>query len=167
MLQNPVLLNMVLESPQIKPMLDANPQLRSIFSNPQMLQSLLNPQFLQGAMNMIGTGNLSLGLNSNLNTNLNTNSNTEPINQPTSDENTSQQTNTQNTNTNNPFGMPFLFNGQNVNNQSNVDLKEKYKEQNQKLKEMGFINDELNFQILAKVNGNVDLAVERLLNMLN
>lgn len=32
---------------------------------------------------------------------------------------------------------------------------------------MGFINDELNFQILAKTGGNVDAAVERLLNMLN
>jgi len=32
---------------------------------------------------------------------------------------------------------------------------------------MGFINDELNFQVLAKTMGNVDAAVERLLGMLN
>ncbi len=49
----------------------------------------------------------------------------------------------------------------------NVDPKIKYKEQNEKLKDMGFINDELNFEVLAKVNGNVDAAVERLLNMFN
>lgn len=53
----------------------------------------------------------------------------------------------------------------NVNN--SVDIKEKYKEQNQKLKEMGFINEDLNFQTLEKTMGNVDAAVERLLNMLN
>lgn len=49
----------------------------------------------------------------------------------------------------------------------NVDPKEKYKEQNQKLKDMGFINDELNIQVLIKTGGNVDAAVERLLNMFN
>ena len=40
-------------------------------------------------------------------------------------------------------------------------------EQNEKLKDMGFINDDLNFEVLAKTNGNVDAAVERLLNMFN
>jgi hypothetical protein len=30
---------------------------------------------------------------------------------------------------------------------------------------MGFNNEELNFQALAKTGGNVDAAVERLLNM--
>ncbi len=48
-----------------------------------------------------------------------------------------------------------------------MDPKEKYKEQNKKLKEMGFINDELNIKALEKTGGNVDAAVERLLNMLN
>lgn len=47
------------------------------------------------------------------------------------------------------------------------DPKELYKDQNQQLKDMGFINDELNFQVLAKTFGNVDAAVERLLNMMN
>jgi len=32
---------------------------------------------------------------------------------------------------------------------------------------MGFINDEVNFQVLAQTYGNVDAAVERLLNMMN
>ncbi len=48
-----------------------------------------------------------------------------------------------------------------------MDPKEKYKEQNNKLKEMGFINDELNIKALEKTEGNFDAAVERLLNMLN
>lgn len=47
------------------------------------------------------------------------------------------------------------------------DPKELYKEQNKTLKDMGFINEELNFQVLAQTFGNVDAAVERLLNMMN
>jgi hypothetical protein len=31
---------------------------------------------------------------------------------------------------------------------------------------MGFLNEDLNFEVLKKTNGNVDLAVEQLLNML-
>ena len=49
----------------------------------------------------------------------------------------------------------------------NVNPREAYKEQNEKLKEMGFINEEANFNALGKTQGNVDAAVERLLNMLN
>lgn len=49
---------------------------------------------------------------------------------------------------------------------SNVNPREAYKEQNERLKEMGFTNDDLNFEVLAKTGGNVDAAVERLLNML-
>lgn len=48
-----------------------------------------------------------------------------------------------------------------------VNPREAYKEQNAKLKEMGFINEDANYQALAKTGGNVDAAVERLLNMLN
>ena len=53
-----------------------------------------------------------------------------------------------------------------MNTNTNVDPKEAYKEQNQKLKDMGFLNEELNFDILKQTNGNVDLAVEKLLNLL-
>ena len=44
---------------------------------------------------------------------------------------------------------------------------EAFKDQNQKLKDMGFTNDDLNFEVLKITGGNVDAAVERLLNMLN
>jgi len=49
----------------------------------------------------------------------------------------------------------------------NVNPREAYKEQNEKLKEMGFINEEANFNALSKTGGNIDAAVERLLNMLS
>jgi len=50
---------------------------------------------------------------------------------------------------------------------NNVNPREAYKEQNERLKEMGFINEDANFEALKKTGGNVDAAVERLLNMLN
>jgi hypothetical protein len=45
MLSDPNTMDMVLNNPQIKPLLDANPQMRAMMSNPQMLQ---------GAMSMMG-----------------------------------------------------------------------------------------------------------------
>jgi ubiquilin len=63
--------------------------------------------------------------------------------------------------------IPFyfsLFIGQ---PSSNQDPKEAFKDQNQQLKDMGFTNDDLNLEVLKQTGGNVDAAVERLLNMLN
>ena len=51
-------------------------------------------------------------------------------------------------------------------NDANVDYKEKYKDQLAQLKDMGFINEETNIQVLKQCSGNVQFAIERLLNML-
>ncbi len=42
-----------------------------------------------------------------------------------------------------------------------------FADQNQKLKDMGFINEDLNLEVLKQTGGNVDAAVEKLLNLLN
>lgn len=42
MLNNPNYLNMILESPQLKPLIDSNPQVRQMFQNPQAMQNILN-----------------------------------------------------------------------------------------------------------------------------
>ena len=55
--------------------------------------------------------------------------------------------------------------GINDNNDENVDYKEKYKEQLAQMKDMGFVNEETNIQDLKQCSGNVQFAVERLLNM--
>ena len=55
--------------------------------------------------------------------------------------------------------------GINENNDANVDYKEKYKDQLAQMKDMGFINEEANIQVLKQCSGNVQFAVERLLNM--
>merc|ERR1712032_751112 len=80
-------------------------------------------------------------------------------------QNTSSST-TQNQNAQNPNPNPNanMFGGLNLGNMgmgnmggnpvpSNVDPKVAYKDQNQQLKDMGFINEELNFQVLEKNYG--------------
>ena len=49
------------------------------------------------------------------------------------------------------------------NNGINIDYKEKYNKQLFQLKNMGFINEETNIQVLKKSNGNIDNAVDMLL----
>jgi ubiquilin len=190
MLNNPQVLNAILENPSIKPMLDSNPLMRSMLSNPQFLQTLMDPTVLQNMSNMMNTMNSSnTGFSfPNTNTSNTSSQNTQNTNSTTDSTNPSN-TSTNNTTSSIPtnpfsqgsfpfpmfnpgFGFPFMnmnsmnnFTNPLVNNQ-NIDPKEKYKEQNQKLKEMGFINDDLNIEVLTKTGGNIDAAVERLLNML-
>jgi ubiquilin len=48
----------------------------------------------------------------------------------------------------------------------NVDPKVKYANELESMKEMGFVNEETNIEALKSANGNVQAAIERLLNML-
>lgn len=65
------------------------------------------------------------------------------------------------------MGMGNVGNIGNTNtNDDNVDYKEKYKDQLAQLKDMGFINEEANIQVLKQCSGNVQFAIEKLLNML-
>lgn len=52
MLNDPNVLNAMMENPAIKPMLDANPMMRNIMSNPQFMKNLLNPQTIEMMKNM-------------------------------------------------------------------------------------------------------------------
>lgn len=64
-----------------------------------------------------------------------------------------------------PFGMQPQFNP--FMNQPPVNNpREAFREQLQKLNEMGFINEEANLKALQESVGNVDLAIEKLLRML-
>jgi hypothetical protein len=48
----------------------------------------------------------------------------------------------------------------------NQTPEERFKDQLEKLNDMGFTNKDVNIQILQQCNGNVDIAVERLLNLM-
>ncbi len=76
------------------------------------------------------------------------------------------QNNNNSNNGNSGNGENFSNIGINENNDENVDYKEKYKDQLAQMKDMGFVNEETNIQVLKQCSGNVQFAVERLLNML-
>jgi len=85
---------------------------------------------------------------------------------------------------NNPFGMPQqpmqygqmpMYNPNPMMNQNPMmfqqpqpvqNPEETYKSQLEQLEQMGFVNKELNIQVLNQTQGNVNAAVERLLNMM-
>lgn len=62
----------------------------------------------------------------------------------------------------NPYGGL----GGNQQAQDNTPPEEKYKDQLEQLNAMGFTNKEVNLQALQATGGNVEAAVERILNML-
>ena len=232
MINDPNIISAMLDNPQIKPLLDANPFMRSIMSNPEFLRNMLKPENIKAMQDMMqNRDNLINSLNNNTSTNNNNNNmnnnnnqnNMNNMNNPfmmnnpflmarmqqmlqnmnnrnnnNSNDNSSNTSNTNNTNNNNnninsnlfpnnngfgfnplfnPFMMnPFMMNpfgmGMNYNMNQNVnekeppleELKTKYAESNQKLKEMGFNNEEDNLKALYKTEGNLDAAVERLIN---
>ncbi len=143
---NPQMLQSMLNNPQIKPLLDQNPQLRTMMSNPDFLRTMMNPETLQGLSSMMG----GQGMGS-------------LMQQGFPSLNTSQTSNQGQQSLVNPLAG---LGGLGLNPYGNVNPREAYKDQNEKLKEMGFTNDDANFDALSKTGGNVDAAVERLLNML-
>ena len=168
LVQNPEMLQMALNSPQMRQMAQNNPQMQAILNNPQLMQQMLNPQTLRMMSNMFGGGN---------NNNNNNNSNNNNQQMPPIDF--SQMANL----FGNMGNMGDLFGnnsgagmgtgeenfsniGVNDNNDANVDYKEKYKDQLAQMKDMGFVNEETNIQVLKQCSGNVQFAVEKLLNML-
>ena len=48
----------------------------------------------------------------------------------------------------------------------NLPPRERYASQLTQMRDMGFTNEELNLQVLQQANGNVELAIERMLGML-
>ena len=164
MLQNPEMLQQALNSPQMRQMAQNNPQMQAILNNPQLMQQILNPQTLQMMSNMFGGGNNNSANNNNNN------------NQQMPQVDFSQMANMfgnmgglfgNNSGAGTGSGEENFSNiGINDNNDANVDYKEKYKDQLQQMKDMGFVNEETNIQVLKQCSGNVQFAIERLLNML-
>ena len=168
MLQNPEMLQMALNSPQMRQLAQNNPQMQAILNNPQLLQQILNPQTLQMMSNMFQS--MSGNNSSNNNNNNNNNGGQMPPFDFSQMANMMRLFGNQN---NNGGGSSGSGNGENFsnigindNNDANVDYKEKYKDQLAQMKEMGFVNEETNIQVLKQCSGNVQFAIERLLNML-
>ena len=183
MLQNPEMIQMALNSPQMRQMAQNNPMMQQMLNNPQLLQQMLNPQTLQMMSNLFQS--MGGGANNPNNTN-NNNTNNNPPQMPPFDfsqmagllgnmggmgglfGNPNNNNNAGNAGTGSGNGTNENFSniGINDNNDANVDYKEKYKDQLAQMKDMGFVNEETNIQVLKQCSGNVQFAVEKLLNML-
>lgn len=146
MLSDPDVINAMLNNPQIKPLLDANPMLREQFSNPEFIRSILNPDNLRMMQNM-QQGNY-MDNNPFMNNMMMNNNLYGGYYNPMM----------------NPFMNPMFpnYNTNNMPQMTNEQLKEKYKEQLSQLKDLGFDNEENNLKALVKSNGNVEAAVGRL-----
>ena len=162
-LNDPRSLEMILNSPEIRPLLEQNPQLRAMLQNPQARQLLLNPQLLQrvGGLGggLGGLGNLSgLSPSNTPNTRLGDlftqwmdgqrgSSGSQP---PRQEQPRIPQPNPQ------PVFQPV------PQPDPNVDYKEKYKEQIAQIKDMGIDDEEKIIDALKKCDGNVQYALNRL-----
>ena len=185
LLQNPDMIQMALNSPQMRQMAQNNPQMQAFLNNPQLIQQILNPQTLQMVGSLFGNNNnnnnngqnpqfdlsqmanmlggMDLGQLGGLFGNMNNNTNNNDSNNNTGNiESNSSNNNNNDTGNNENFSNI----GINDNNDANVDYKEKYKDQLAQMKDMGFVNEETNIQVLKQCSGNVQFAVEKLLNML-
>lgn len=157
MLGDPNVINAMLDNPQIKPLLDANPFLRQQMSNPEFLRNIFNPESLRMMRQLQENGpNLMGNPLENSGNNMGGMGGMNPYMNPLMF---------------NPYMNPMMgnfnypgggFGGMN-NNMTNEQLKEKYKNEIQQLKEMGFDNEENNLKALIKSNGNVEAAVGRLI----
>ena len=167
LIQNPEMIRMALNNPQTRQMAQNIPQTQALLNNPQIIQQILNPQMLQNMSNILsGMPNPQNNQNNNTSGTRNSNPNLNPL---------GLDINQLNKMLGNLQGMGGLGGTRNTGlgnnrgntrtNDDNVDYKEKYKDQLAQLKEMGFINEETNIQVLKRCSGNVQFAVERLINM--
>lgn len=178
-LDDPNVMNAMMQNPQIKAMCDMFPNVKDLMMNKEFMKKMLSPENLE-RIQRLQNGNASMAdLMGGLRVGNNTNNNNfgdlggglNPFGSMGM-----------------PMGNPFLMNpmfmggmggqpnlfGQGFNNNFNSNfnsnnmtpeqLKEKYKTQIASIKEMGFDKEEDIINALKKTNGNVDAAIERLIN---
>ena len=160
---NPEMIQQMMNNPAVAQMA------QQLFSNPQMLQDMIgnnpmlsqmvanNPQ-LQGILNNPDMIQQALGSFGGAGAN-------RPAGNPTP-ANTNAPAFDINSLLNNPMLAQQLGNNAvNLNQPPNQNYEELYKDQLKNLESMGFTNKDLNIDILKQCYGNVDAAVEKLLNL--
>lgn len=161
LLSNPDMLrNMISNNPMLSQMAQNNPQLRTMLDNPDMMRNMGQTMFGN-------TPNTSNTTPLNTNNNTGTQNNTTPNSNPQSNTTPPQMPNFGNMFQNMQGMNPGMFGqmGQGMNQPGNgVAPEERFKDQLKKLEEMGFPNKEVNLQLLAQFNGNVDLVINSLLS---
>ena len=151
MMDDPNIIDAMMENPQIKALCDMNPAIKSMITNKEFMKSMFSPENLEKMKN-IQEGNFNqpqfnpnLG---NINNNFNFNNNNNNFG----------------FNLFNPNMMNMNMNQNNSNNMTIEQLKEKYKNEIQAIKDMGFDNEEKIINALQKTNGNINASIERLIS---
>lgn len=137
MLSNPALIKAVIQSnPMLNQMAQQSPGIEAMFSNPEMMRSLLTPANLQTAQGFMQTMPPA-----SLQVDPLINHAPGSVGQIITD-------------------MAPKF------PDPTEDYKKNYATQLKSMKEMGFLNEEVNLEMLINTQGNVEAAIERLLSML-
>lgn len=140
MLSNPELLSQM--NPMMQQLFTNNPQLRTIMSNPELIRMLTNPQAIQAMMQLAamqragGSASLPGGFDFGMPGGV-------PSGVPT------------------PLATPAQ---PATPAPTQEELENRFSEQLTQLRDMGFIDTSRNIQLLLQTGGNVDIAVDRLLN---
>ena len=158
MMDDPNVIEAMMQNPQMKALCEINPGIKDLMTNKEFIKNMLKPENLE-AMKNLQEGNFNPNSVPNL-FNFPNNSNINNIN------------NNFGFNLFNPMmnplmmGQPNFFSQRNT-NMTKEQLKEKYKNEIQSIKDMGFDNEEKIINALQKTNGNINASIERLINNLD
>ena len=158
MMDDPNVIEAMMQNPQMKALCEINPGIKDLMTNKEFIKNMLKPENLE-AMKNLQEGNFNPNSVPNL-FNFPNNNNINNIN------------NNFGFNLFNPMmnplmmGQPNFFSQRNT-NMTKVQLKEKYKNEIQSIKDMGFDNEEKIINALQKTNGNINASIERLINNLD
>ena len=159
MIKDPSILEMIFMHPENQARIKNNHFIKMSFQNPQLM---FNPKNMQVFQSMFKKDEINQIENSSIEIfkppepfeELNN----SQINQMKNSSHQMSNINTFNNNSN--------INKENfINSEIKINYKEKYKEELSKLKNMGFKNDETSIQELEECNGNIENAINRLLDL--
>ena len=167
MMDDPNIIEAMMQNPQMKALCDLNPGIKDLMTNKEFMRNMLKPEnleamknFQEGNFNPNTTQNLfNLGNNAN---NFGNNNNNFGFNLFNPMMNPMM----------NPMINPMMMRQQNFFSQGNSNmtteqLKDRYKNEIQSIKDMGFDNEEKIINALQKTNGNINASIERLINNLD
>ena len=163
LLNNPAFVEQLMNTPEMRNLLDSNPQIREAFQNPAtrraMLQRILqmgNPNQPRRAENPFGQINLTVSQNPNPRLG-------ECFSKWMDDEKNGRNTGQSQQHEQPPLQpRPQAVYQQFPQPDPNVDYKEKYKDQIAQIKEMGIDDEEKIIEALKQCDGNVQYALNRL-----
>jgi ubiquilin len=163
LLNNPAMLEQIMNTPEMRNLIDSSPQIREAFQNPVTRQLLLqrilqesNPNQPRRAENPFGQINLTVSQNPNPRLG-------ECFSKWMDDEKNGRNTGLSQQHEQPPSQpRPQAVYQQMPQPDPNVDYKEKYKDQIAQIKEMGIDDEEKIIEALKQCDGNVQYALNRL-----